>query len=349
MEKKEGKNFPELPVREMKYSQSVDELVKLIPHLKDEMKQCPSEDIIFNLIETVDYYGLTRNFKIKSKSDKSNNKTLDKFKENLLGNISTYETFLVIPTVNSIEIETKSNKGNKFNPPKIYDINGDEIGPQLFNGQQIILFLYDNLTDLTSFITRNSNINYLIYCVGVNMNFFDTKKTIKNNGLLNNNSFNFCFTEISLKSANSSGNLKITNLPRIAIIGADGIINEDKCIKNVSFFEVQRDLIDNDGQKVVNMDEQTRNDRYIFLENDNKRKAVKSVNIYLKDNQLNNVHFYVKSKICIDKKGIKKTRCYPVFYGEAKTNEKNLIDNLIASLNGQGLFYDIQCKVKYNQ
>ena len=304
MDKKEGKNFPELPVKEMKYSQSVDELVKLIPHLKDEMKQCPSEDIIFNLIELVDYYGLTRNFKIKSKSDKNNNKILDKFKENLLGNISNYETFIVIPTVNSIEIEieTKSNKGNKFNPPKIYDINGDEIGPQIFNGQQIILFLYDNLTDLFSFIAKNSNINFMIYCVGVNMNFFDTKKALKSSGLLNNKIFNFCFTELSLKSANSSFNLKINNLPRISIIGADGIINEDKCIKNVSFFEVERDLINNDGQKVINMDEQTKNDKYIYLENDNKRKAVKSVNIYLKDNQLNNVHFYVKSKICIDKK-----------------------------------------------
>ena len=258
MDKKEGKNFPELPVKEMKYSQSVDELVKLIPHLKDEMKQCPSEDIIFNLIELVDYYGLTRNFKIKSKSDKNNNKILDKFKENLLGNISNYETFIVIPTVNSIEIETKSNKGNKFNPPKIYDINGDEIGPQIFNGQQIILFLYDNLTDLSSFIAKNSNINFMIYCLGVNMNFFDTKKALKSSGLLNNKIFNFCFTELSLKSANSSFNLKISNLPRISIIGADGIINEDKCIKNVSFFEVQRDLIDNDGQKIVNMDEQTK-------------------------------------------------------------------------------------------
>ena len=347
MEKKEAKNFPELPVKEMKFSQTVDELTKLIPHLKDEMKQCPSEDIIFNLIETVDYYGLTRNFKIKSKSDKGNNKSLDKFKENLLANISTFETFIVIPTVNAIEIETKSNKGNKFTPPKIYDINGDEIGPQIFNGQQIILFLYDNITDLTSFVKRNSNINFMIYCVGVNMNFFDTKRAIKNSGLLNNQVFTFCFTEISLKSANSSSNLKISNLPRISIIGADGIIHEDKCIKNVSFFEVERDLINNDGQKVVNMD--SKNDKYIYLENDNKRKAVKSVNIYLKENQLNDVHFYVKTKICIDKKGIKKTRLYPVFYGEAKTNEKNLLDNLIASLNGQGLFHDIQCKVKYNQ
>ena len=346
MEKKEAKNFPELPVKEMKYSQSVDELINLIPHLKDEMKQCPSEDIIFNLIETVDYYGLTRNFKIKSKSDKSNSKTLDKFKENLLGNISTLETFIVIPTVNSIEAETKSNKGNKFTPPKIYDINGDEIWPQVFNGQQIILFLYDNLTDLTSFVKRNANINFMIYCVGVNMNFFDTKRAIKNSGLLNNQVFTFCFTEISLKSSNSSSNLKISNLPRISIIGADGIIHEDKCIKNVSFFEVERDLINNDGHKGFSMD--SKNDKYIYLENDNKRKTVKSVNIYLKDNQLNDVHFYVKSKICIDKKGIKKTRCYPVFYGEAKTNDKNLLDNLIASLNGQELFHDIQCKVKYN-
>ena len=72
-----------------------------------------------------------------------------------------------------------------------------------------------------------------------------------------------------------------------------------------------------------------------------------SMNISLKNYGLNNVHFYVKSKICIDKKGIKKMRCYPVFYGEASSQGKNMIDNLINILNGQQLFYEIQCKVKY--
>ena len=197
MEKKgEPKPNPELPIKEMKYSQSVEELGKLIPSLKERMKQCPSEDIIFNLIETIDYYGLIRHFKIKSKSEKNDANSLETFKENFLTDLSTYDSFIVIPTVNAIQIETKSNKGNKFNPPKLYDINGDEFGPENFNGQQIIVFLYDNINDLTSFIMRNKNNNCIIYCIGINMNFFDTKKTLKNNGLLNNKIFNFCFTEI---------------------------------------------------------------------------------------------------------------------------------------------------------
>ena len=73
------------------------------------------------------------------------------------------------------------------------------------------------------------------------------------------------------------------------------------------------------------------------------------MNIYLKKNQLNNVHFYVKTKISIDKKGIKKIRCYPVFYGEAQEEQRNMITNLICELNKQQLFYEIQSKVKYNK
>ena len=68
----------------------------------------------------------------------------------------------------------------------------------------------------------------------------------------------------------------------------------------------------------------------------------------MKNIGFNDVHFYVKTKICIDKKGIKKVKCHPVFYGEANISKKKLIDNLIYILNGQQLFNEIQSKIKYN-
>jgi hypothetical protein len=346
MEKKiEANAISEFPVNEMKYSQSVDEIKQLIPYLKEEMKPCPSEEIYFNLIETIDYYGLKRIFKIKSKNEANNNEALNKFKDNLLTEISYLETFTVIPTVNSFEIEKKTNKGNQFKFPKIYDINGDEIS---IGNNEAILFLYDNLGDIASFINRNKNSNLIIFCISINMNFFETKKFLKNNGLLNNKIFKFCFTEISAKALNSATNLKVQNLPRIAIIGSNGIIKEDKSVKNVSSFDLQRDLINNIGKKEISNEEQMKIDKFIFMENDAKRKVVKSMNIYLKNKGLNDVHFYVKSKICIDKKGIKKTRCYPVFYGEAKEEGRKMVSNLISILNEQELFNDIQCKVKYS-
>lgn len=346
MEKKiEANAISEFPVNEMKYSQSVDEIKQLIPYLREEMKPCPSEEIYFNLIETIDYYGLKRIFKIKSKNEANNNEALNKFKDNLLTEISYLETFTVIPTVNSFEIEKKTNKGNQFKFPKIYDINGDEIS---IGNNEAIIFLYDNLGDIASFINRNKNTNLIIFCISINMNFFETKKFLKNNGLLNNKNFKFCFTEISAKALNSATNLKVQNLPRIAIIGSNGIIKEDKSVKNVSSFDLQRDLINNIGKKEISNEEQMKIDKFIFLENDAKRKVVKSMNIYLKNKGLNDVHFYVKSKICIDKKGIKKTRCYPVFYGEAKEEGRKMVSNLISILNEQELFNDIQCKVKYS-
>ena len=57
--------------------------------LKDQMKAYPSEDIIFNLIETIDYYSLKRNLKIKSKSADNNSEVLNKLRDNLLKDISS--------------------------------------------------------------------------------------------------------------------------------------------------------------------------------------------------------------------------------------------------------------------
>ena len=350
MEKKvEANKNSEFPEHEIKYNQSNEEMKQLAQILKDLMKACPSEDIIFNLLETIDYYSLKRNFKIKSKSPDNNSEALNKFRDNLLTDISSLETFTHIPTITYFEIEKQSNKGNKFNPPTIYDINGDETTLNI-NSRESILFLFDNLTDLASFVGRNKNINITIFCLSINMNFFETKKWIKNNGLLNNySSFNFCFAEIPQKAINSATNLKLSTLPRISVIGSDGIIREDKCIKNVNSFDVKKDLIDTLGQKGYNPEGQGKIEKFIYMENELKRKVVKSMNIYLKNNKLNGVHFYVKSKICFDKKGIKKIRCYPVFYGETTEEGRKMLNNLITELNGQGLFNDIQCKVKYNQ
>ena len=119
--------------------------------LKDQIKAYPNEDIIFNLKETIDYYSLKRNFKIKSKSVDNNSEILNKLRDNLLKDISSLETFTHIQAITSFKIEKKSNKGNKFNPPKIYNINGDETSISI-NNKESILFLLDNLTDLAQFV-----------------------------------------------------------------------------------------------------------------------------------------------------------------------------------------------------
>ena len=329
----------------MKYTQSLDEMKPLISHIKDQMMPCPIDDLIFHLVEKVDYYSLIRNFTLKTKTPQNNNETLNTFKDNLLTDLASLESFIVIPTINSFDVEGQPSKGNNFKAPKVFDINGEEATLGTTSPDQYYLFFFDNVTDLGSFIARNKNINIMISCVGINMNFFETKKWIKNNGLLNNTNYSFYFTEIYKKSINSATNLKLCNLPRIALIN-NGVISEDKGIKSVNTFDLQRDLINKIGQN--GNEDQSKNDKWLYLENDNKRKVVKSINIYLKNIGFNDVHFYVKTKICIDKKGIKKVKCHPVFYGEANISQKKLIDNLIYILNGQQLFNEIQSKIKYN-
>lgn len=349
MEKKHEKGLHlELPIKDVKYSQNIEEMKIVIDFLMERMKSCPSDDIVFNLVETVEYYSLKRNFKLKTKSEKNDSDSINKFINNFLTDISCLETFIVIPTINQLELETKSSKGNKFKSPKVYDINGDEVDLENNGNKEIIIFLFDNLNDLNAFISRNKNTNLTVFCLCINQNFFETKKCIKNSGLLNNSKFYFYFTDICMKDINRDTNLKLKNFPRIAYI-ENGVIKEDKCIKNVNIFELQRDLIDNMAGKGNKIDEQAKIDKFIYLENENKKNVVKSMNIYLKKNGLNDVHFFVKSKICIDKKGIKKTRCYPVIYGETSKEGRNMIENLITILNDQDLFFEIQCKVNYKE
>ena len=53
----------DFPNEEVKYQQSMEEMKQLIPFLKEEMKLSPTENLVFTLIETVDFYSLKRFFK----------------------------------------------------------------------------------------------------------------------------------------------------------------------------------------------------------------------------------------------------------------------------------------------
>ena len=83
----------DFPNQETKYQQVIEDMKQLIPFLEEEMKKCPSEDLIFTLIETIDFYSLKRNFKfkLKSNSQTSNNNTINKFKEQYISNLSTFD------------------------------------------------------------------------------------------------------------------------------------------------------------------------------------------------------------------------------------------------------------------
>ena len=343
MESYEKKPNLDFPNQETKYQQTVEEMKQLIPFLQEEMKTCPVDDLTFNLIETVDFYSLKRHFNFKSKSSNKNDKAINIFKQKFLTSLSTFDSFVVIPLdQSSSSIDNRNNKGNKFKSPKVFDINGDE---GLISGgeTEIYLFLYDNMIDLNLFLSKNINTNLTCYCLGINMNFFETKKWIKNNGLLNKN--NFCFYFLS-NTSEKDINLKINNLPRIAVIGPDETIIEDKNIKNLEKFKLNEYFMYNNN-KNKNQENQKEESKFIFLENDNKRKIIKSINIYLKSAGLDEVYFYVKSKISFDKNGIKKIRCYPAFYGEASKSEKKMVINLVDTLNKQELFKDVQNQVNY--
>ena len=330
----------DFPNEEIKYQQSMEEMKQLVPYLKEEMKFCPTENLIFTLIETVDFYSLKRFFKLKSNSDSEHESVLAQFKESLLTNISLLDSFIVIPRKDSLNFNTVKNKGNIFKSPLVYNIEGDEVNIDIENEEKI-LFIYNNISDLNIFLEKNKNSEKKIICLGVNPNFFEQKKILKKNGYLNKNNLQFFF----FNNENQNTELIMNNLPRLIKIEANNLISEDKSIKNNNF-EIEK-IIENkkeDANK-KNDDYRKKDSNFILLSNEHKRKIIKGINIYLNEIGLKDVHFYVKSKISIDKKGITKTRCYPIFYGDSTKEGNDLINVLIKSLEAQDLFHDIQNNV----
>ena len=330
----------DFPNEEIKYQQSMEEMKQLVPYLKEEMKFCPTENLIFTLIETVDFYSLKRFFKLKSNSDSEHESVLAQFKESLLTNISLLDSFIVIPRKDSLNFDTVKNKGNIFKSPLVYNIEGDEVNIDIENEEKI-LFIYNNISDLNIFLEKNKNSEKKIICLGVNPNFFEQKKILKKNGYLNKNNLQFFF----FNNENQNTELIMNNLPRLIKIEANNIISEDKSIKNNNF-EIEK-IIENKKEDANKKNDEYRkkDSNFILLTNEHKRKIIKGINIYLNEIGLKDVHFYVKSKISIDKKGITKTRCYPIFYGDSTKEGNDLINVLIKSLEAQDLFHDIQNNV----
>ena len=333
----------DFPNEEIKYQQSMEEMKQLVPYLKEEMKFCPTENLIFTLIETVDFYSLKRFFKLKSNSDSEHESVLAQFKESLLTNISLLDSFIVIPRKDSLNFDTVKNKGNAFKSPLVYNIEGDEVNIDIENEEKI-LFIYNNISDLNLFLEKNKNSEKKIICLGVNPNFFEQKKILKKNGYLNKNNLKFFFFD----NENQNTELIMNNLPRLIKIEANNIISEDKSIKNNNF-EIEK-IIENKKEDANKKNDEYRkkDSNFILLSNEHKRKIIKGINIYLNEIGLKDVHFYVKSKISIDKKGITKTRCYPIFYGDSTKEGNDLINVLIKSLEAQDLFHDIQNNVNIN-
>ena len=330
----------DFPNEEIKYQQSMEEMKQLVPYLKEEMKFCPTENLIFTLIETVDFYSLKRFFKLKSNSDSEHESVLAQYKESLLTNISLLDSFIVIPRKDSLNFDTVKNKGNVFKSPLVYNIEGDEVNIDIENEEKI-LFIYNNISDLNLFLEKNKNSEKKIICLGVNPNFFEQKKILKKNGYLNKNNLKFFF----FNNENQNTELIMNNLPRLIKIEANNIISEDKSIKNNNF-EIEK-IIENKKEDANKKNDEYRkkDSNFILLSNEHKRKIIKGINIYLNEIGLKDVHFYVKSKISIDKKGITKTRCYPIFYGDSTKEGNDLINVLIKSLEAQDLFHDIQNNV----
>lgn len=345
--------YSNFPIKAEKYQQTMEEMKKLIPFVKEEMKACPNSNIVFSLLEHVNFYSMKRSFELKSNSSYDNsNLALKKFKDSLIANISLLDSFVAVPANSRFKIGTKSI-GNFLDSPLVFDLKGDET--RLTAQTDTIIYIYKSENDLELFMSLLRDVNIDLAFLAVDMNFFKHKKWLKaHNYFGRGDKFYFIKLPANLDTpllgeTGRPANLKFTKLPRAVFVNSINTIINDKPIENFYSFDIQEDLLKEPEYPSLS-EENDLNNNFILLDNAAKKKVVKAINLHIKNNiGLEEVHFYVKSKINIDRNGIIKTKCSPAFYGEAKESDINMIENFIGVLNKQGLFHNIQDKVIFKQ
>jgi chloramphenicol O-acetyltransferase len=235
-------NLNPLPDIESSYSKDLEDLDNLIETISNQMKDSPNNNIISSIKEKVNLKGIKRDIEIKGQIPEKYNENIEQFKDDILSTITSTKSFFALDDKKTWQIENTFGNGNKFECPEVFDINGDESIIDL-NGNDGILFIYENPEDF-DYLQKNINkIN--IYCICNTDDFFERRKYLINNGLLNQ--FPHFFIE---PDSNSFKGLK---LPRMIIINDNGVVYENKPIthEKISKFENKLLYENNDNNEKI--------------------------------------------------------------------------------------------------
>ncbi len=278
------------------------------------MKQFPNELIISEIIENISLNGINRKFEIKGQIPLNSSSSLNELKDDLYSSLTMTNSFFDIDDNESWKIEETQGKGQKFESPNLYDINGNVCSIKL-NQCDCIIFIYENDDDLNYIIDKIKNIPIIFVCK--TKNFFQKKKHLIENGNLNQFSHYF-FSE------NDDNVFNKFKLPRLIILNEKGQVYENKSLNNINEID---SLENNLLYTKENEDNEYYNLNSFLLNADNKTKLdiIYKINRELEDANFHNVNFEIDSSCKIDNKGVFAMRAIPIFKGVAeKKREKDL-------------------------
>ena len=304
----------ETPRTKLTLEKKQENLSELLEIIKNEMKQFPNELIISEIIENISLNGINRKFEIKGQIPLNSSSSLNELKDDLYSSLTMTNSFFDIDDNESWKIEETQGKGQKFESPNLYDINGNICSIKL-NQCDCIIFIYENDDDLNYIIDKIKNIPIIFVCK--TKNFFQKKKHLIENGNLNQFSHYF-FSE------NDDNVFNKFKLPRLIILNEKGQVYENKSLNNINEID---SLENNLLYTKENEDNEYYNLNSFLLNADNKTKLdiIYKINRELEDANFHNVNFEIDSSCKIDNKGVFAMRAIPIFKGVAeKKREKDL-------------------------
>ena len=311
----EDANSTPIPDVEATFSKKQEDYKDLVGMLKDEMKMCPFENVVLKLKEKTSVDGIKRNLELTGQiPEKKNKDELDSFKNDFFSNVVNTNSFFDLDDCKSYKIEDTQGKGQKFESPNLYDINGDEVQIGI-NDVDSLIFIYDKNEDFEEFIKKCDSISNLnVICICKTPDFFGRKKYLIEQGYLNK------YPHYFLREGDDNALNKL-KCPRIIVVNSKGVVYENKTLNNLKNVDLQDEVLNAPEQNAI--DEITNLNAW-FSNGDNKTKSyfVKNINRDLEQKGLNQVNFNIDTETLFDKEGVLSTKVKPQFNGICPNSKK---------------------------
>ena len=323
-------NLNPLPDIESSYSKDIEDLNNLTETISNQMKDSPNNNIITSIKEKVNLKGIKRDIEIKGQIPDKYNENIEQFKDDILSTITSTKSFYALDDKKTWKIENTFGNGNKFESPEVFDINGDECSIDLY-GNDGVLFIYENPEDFEFLKNNIHKIN--VYCVCKTDDFFERRKYLINNGLLNQ--FPHFFIE---PDSNSFKGLK---LPRMIIINDNGVVYENKPITHEKISKFENKLL------YENNDNNEKNNYWFFIaDNQSKIDIIRIINQQLTNSGFNKVYFSVDSFVDISKNNVK-CKSIPIFEGLVPIILKKDFEKFLSILLKDTKFENVKNNIIY--
>jgi len=336
----EDANSTPIPDVEATFSKKQEDYKDLVGILKDEMKMCPFENVVLKLKEKTSVDGIKRNLELTGQiPEKKNKDELDSFKNDFFSNVVNTNSFFDLDDCKSYKIEDTQGKGQKFESPNLYDINGNEVQISISDVDSLI-FIYDKNEDFEEFVNKCDSVSNLnVICICKTPDFFGRKKYLIEQGYLNK------FPHFFLRDGDDNAFNKL-KCPRIIVVNSKGVVYENKTLNNFKNVDLQNEVLYAPEQNGI--DEITNLNAW-FSNGDNKTKSyfVKNINRDLEQKGLNQVNFNIDTETLFDKEGVLSTKVKPQFNGICPNSKKRNLENLINSFTKDTKLEQVENKVEY--